>query len=65
MQRLALVIVALALLLAAIATLVSALRRGLGTSGVSVPAKETDPMQTVAFGLLIALIFYVALSGSA
>lgn len=63
MQRLVLAILIVAALAAILSVLVAGLRRTVGP-GPGVPAlKGSEPVQKIAFSLLIALIAYAALTG--
>ena len=65
MQRLALALILVAVLIVTAIVLLAGLRRVLqGPSSVSVPAHRATGMQKTAFGLLIALILYVAFQGA-
>lgn len=64
MQRLALAIVAVALLVLAVAFLAEVARRTFAGAAATPSGQEARPMQSIAFALLVALIFYVAFAGS-
>lgn len=64
MQRLALAVILVAVLVVAAVVVLAGLRRVLqGPDAASLPAHRATGLQKMAFGLLIALFFYVAFQG--